>query len=276
MKKGSSLSQNIDALCFAQNGTLKDEFSILFSSLFKQSENHVKVVELLGRKAKGMTREEIIKTSRLPDGGGLSKTLEELEQCGFIRRYRSYGKKSKLQIYQLIDFYTLFYLNFIKDNNFDDENFWTNFIDNARHRAWSGYAFEQVCMAHIRQIKNKLGIAGVLTYTASWRSQKSEPGAQIDLLIDRNDQVINLCEIKYANAEFAIDKRYDEVLRNKKNAFEQESNTKKAVHLTMITTYGVRRNEFSGSIQSEIKMAIYLINLLQHYFCNTTLTIWKR
>ncbi len=150
-----------------------------------------------------MTREEIIAATKLSDGGGLSKTLEELEQCGFIRRYN---------------------------------------------------AFEQVCAAHIKQIKNRLGISGVRTHTASWRSKKSDPRAQVDLLIDRNDQVINLCEMKYSHTEFTIDKKYDEILLNKKDAFIQETKTQKTVHLTMVTTYGIKRNEYAGNIQSEVKM----------------------
>lgn len=254
INKGLSLAQNIDALCFSKNGALREEFSSLYASLFKHSENHKKVVEFLARKTKGMTREEIIAATKLSDGGGLSKTLEELEQCGFILRYNAFDKKSKNQLYQLADFYTLFYLNFIRNSKYDDEYSWTNFIDNARHRAWSGYAFEMVCLTHVKQIKNKLGISGVLTHTASWRSQKSDPGAQVDLLIDRNDNVINLCEMKYANTEFVIDKKQDENLRNKKESFIQETKTRKTIHLTIVTTYGIKRNEYSGLIQSEVKM----------------------
>ncbi len=252
MQKGLSLAQNIDSLCFEKNGALREEFSVLYSSLFKHSEHHVKIVMALSAKAKGLTREEIIASTKLPDGGGLSKTLEELEQCGFIRIYQDFGKKSKLRLYQLVDFYSLFYLHFIHKKKYTDEHFWTNFIDDAKHRAWSGYAFEQVCMGHLKQIKQKLGIAGVLTQTASWRSRTVEKGAQIDLLIDRKDGVINLCEMKYANTEFAIDKKYDENLRNKKAAFQSESKTRKTIHLTMITTYGVKRNEYSGQVQSEV------------------------
>jgi hypothetical protein len=254
MGKGISLAQNIDLLCFSKNGPLKEEFSSLYASLFVHSENHTSIVASLAKKTKGMTREEIIAATKISDGGGLSKTLEELEQCGFIRKYSAFDKKSKYQLYQLVDFYTLFYLNFIRDHKYDDEHFWSNFIDNATHHAWSGYAFEQVCSAHVKQIKNSLGISGVLTQIASWRSQLSYPGAQVDLLIDRNDHVINLCEMKYANTEFVIDKKQDENLRNKRGAFIQETKTRKAVHLTMVTTYGVKQNEYSGLIQSEVKM----------------------
>jgi AAA+ ATPase superfamily predicted ATPase len=252
-EKGYSLAQNVDNLCFSKNGALRDEFSSLYASLFKHAENHIKVVNALGKKTKGLTREEIVKESKL-QGGGLTNVLEELEQCGFIRIYNAFDKKTKDRLYQLVDFYSLFYFNFIKSSKQSDEHFWTNLIDNAKHRAWSGYAFEQVCLMHIDQIRQNLGIAGVVTYTSSWRSRHSKPGAQIDLVIDRNDSVINLCEIKYAKNEFVIDKKYYETLRNKRDAFILETKTRKAVHLTLVTTYGVKPNEYSGHVQSEVKM----------------------
>lgn len=254
MDKGLSLAQNIDALCFSQNGGLFDEASILYASLFRNAEGHIKVVEALGKKTKGLTREDIIKEAKLPPGGSLTRILEELEQCGFIRSYNAFGKKNRDKLFQLVDFFTLFHLNFMRDNKYNDEHFWTNSIENAKHRAWSGYAFEQVGMAHIRQIKECLGITGVLTGVSSWRSRESEPGAQIDLLIDRNDNVINLCEIKFSITNFVINKKYEESLRNKKAAFLRETKTRKAIHLTMITTYGITRNEYSGQIQSEVQM----------------------
>jgi AAA+ ATPase superfamily predicted ATPase len=254
MKKGLSLAQNVDALCFSKTGELKEEFSIIYNSLFKHSENHIKIVQALAQKNKGLTREEIIALTKLPDGGGLSKTLEELELCGFILKYNAFDKKNKGGLYRLIDFYSLFYLTYIRRHKHGSEHFWTNFTDNAKHRAWSGYAFEQVCLAHTKQIKKKLGITGVFTTTASWISQKSDPGAQVDLLIDRNDHVINLCEMKYAQTEFTIDKKYEENLRNKKAAFIYETKTRKSVHLTLVTTYGVKRNEYSGIVQSEVRM----------------------
>jgi AAA+ ATPase superfamily predicted ATPase len=254
MQKEFSMAQNVDNLCFAEKGMLRNEFENLYASLFKNYENHVKIVQVLSKKAKGMTRDEIIANTRLPNGGGLTKTLEELEMCGFIRKYRAFGKKERKSLFQLTDFFTLFYFNFMSDNKFNDEHYWTNFIENARHRAWSGYAFEQVCLAHLPQIKRKLGIAGVLTNTASWRSSESDNGAQIDLLIERNDKVINLCEMKYVQEQYVIDKKQDENLRNKRAAFKRETKTRKAIHLTMITTYGVKRNEYRGNIQSEVTM----------------------
>jgi hypothetical protein len=254
-EKGLSLAQNVDKLCFTSNGALKDEFSILYSSLFRHSGNHINVIHMLAKKKTGLTREEIIAGTQL-QGGGLTAVLEELEQCNFIRSCNAYEKKTKGRLYQLIDFYSLFYINFIKNAKQTGNHYWTNLIDNAKHRAWSGYAFEQLCMQHTPQICRKLGISGVITYSASWRSRKtgSSEGAQVDLLIDRNDGIINLCEMKFANTEFVIDKKTDENLRNKKAAFTAETKTRKAVHITMVTTYGVKRNEYWNNIQSEVTM----------------------
>ncbi|MDV0444695.1 hypothetical protein MmiAt1_02300 [Methanimicrococcus sp. At1] len=252
--KKMSLAQNVDYLFFSSNGILKDEFFNLYASLFKNSENHIRVVEALSKKAKGMIRSEISETAKISDGGSLVRILEELEQCGFIRKYHAFDRK-KGYLYQLVDFYTLFYYNFIKDNEYADENSWMNSIDSAQHRAWSGYAFEQVCLIHTRQIKNKLGISGVLTNISSWRSKNSQSGAQIDMVIDRKDDVINLCEMKYSGSGlYVIDKKYSENLGQKKSVFISETGTKKAVHLTMVTTYGISKNMYSSMIQSEIRL----------------------
>ena len=254
-QKRFGLSQNVDNLCFKDKGKLTDEFENLYASLFKNHDKHIAIVKALSKKAKGVSREEIIKNSKISDGGGLTRILEELETSGFIRRYNSFEKKGKNAIYQLVDFFTLFYFNFMINKPENDEHFWTNFIENARHRAWSGYGFEQVCLAHLPQIKQKLSIAGVLTRTASWRSKEKENATQIDLLIERNDKVINLCEMKYASEEFIIDKKYDEILRNKRGVFRAQTKTKNAIHITLITTYGAKHNEYWGNVQSEVTMA---------------------
>ncbi len=254
LERNRSLAQNIDNLFFAKSGKLRNEFNQLYASLFKNPEMYIQVVTTLGNKKVGMTRDEIIENGKMINNGQLSKVLDELEYCGFIRCYNNIGKKKKTAIYQLIDNYTLFYFKYICNNDNNDEHFWSASIDSSMHRAWSGYAFERVCMMHTMQIKQSLGIAGVLSNVYSWRADNIEKGAQIDLLIDRNDQVINLCEIKFSMGEFTINKEYDEKLRNKKNVFIESTNTRKAVHLTMITTYGLKQNAYSGMIQSEVKM----------------------
>ena len=256
LEKGVSLSQNMDNIFFSKNGKLAHEFNQLYASLFKSSEQYINVVKVLGCKKIGMTRDEILGAIDVQSGGTLSKVLDELEYCGFVRKYNGYGKKIKQAIYQLVDNYTLFYFKFIQRNENNDEHFWSVSIDSPMHRAWSGLAFERLCLAHIQQIKSKLGISGILSNVYSWRKEADEysDGAQIDLLIDRNDQVINICEMKYSLSEFVITADYEQKLRNKKATFINATNTRKAVHLTMVTTYGTRHNSHSGIIQNEVTL----------------------
>jgi len=252
LEKSLSLSQNIDNLFFKKNAILKDEYSKLYSSLFKSPEKYMKIIEVLAKKRKGLTRDEIVKFSNISNGGGLTSMLEELDLCGFISINNNFSTKKNLQLYQLIDFYSLFYLHFEKDKKGINSDYWSSLIDTGKHKAWTGYSFEILCQAHISQIKRALSIGGVVSYTSGWRSKNAEDGAQIDFLIDRNDNIINLCEIKYSTKEFVITKSYEENLRNKRGVFREETNPKKTIHITMITTYGVKHNEYWNTIQSEV------------------------
>lgn len=256
IKKGLSAPQHINKLCFEPNGLLKDEFNKLFKSLFAKAERHEIIVAALAKKSKGLTREEISKESKIPTGGNLTNLLDELEESGFIRRYVPFGKQSRNSLYQLCDFFSLFHIKFIKGKKTFGKDHWLNMIDSPKHRSWSGYAFEQVCLAHIPQIKKALGISGIGTETSSWKSSQSKDGAQIDLVIDRRDGVINLCEMKFSVSPFIIDKRYDAELRNKVGAFRAETQTKKSVFLTMLTTFGLQDNSYAGNVQNDLKMDI--------------------
>lgn len=250
-----SAMQNIEQIGFTENGLLRTEFKNLYSSLFSNFERHLTIVNALAQKARGLTRTELIAATKLPDAGSTTRLLQELEESGFIRKYIAFGNKSRNSLYQLVDFYTLFYLRFIDGSKVIDQNNWQTMVDTPAYRAWSGYAFEQVCLYHLPQIKQALGISGVQTSTASWRSKTSESGAQIDLLIDRRDQVINLCEIKFSINPFEISKQYSAALRNKVGIFKTETGTRKSVFLTLITTFGLKKNSYSvGLVQNEIEM----------------------
>jgi AAA+ ATPase superfamily predicted ATPase len=255
LNKSKSLPQNIDNLLFSHNAILKNEFSEIYNSLFKQSKKYILLVISIGEKRVGLSREDIIDISGLTDGGSITRMLEELEQCGFIRSYYGFGKKQRDKIYQLIDLFSLFYLNFINKKNITDEHFWTNNYDTAPLNNWRGYAFEQVCLWHIPQIKHKLGISGVSTSYSSWRSlgEKTENKKyQIVLVIDRNDRVINLCEMKYSDKEYTISKDFSDILRKRRATFIEECKIRKTVHTTMITTFGVNHNVYWGNVQSEV------------------------
>ncbi len=256
VEKGLSATQNINKICFSKNGLLRTEFQNIFKSLFNKAEKHEIVVATLAKKTKGFTRNEIIEDSKISDGGGLSTILNELEESGFIRKYVPFNKKLRDSLYQLTDFYSLFYINFIQNYQLTDKDFWIKAIDNPQHRAWSGYAYEQVCLSHLDQIKKALGISGIETKTSSWRSKSIENGAQVDLVIDRRDQAINLCEMKFSINKFEIDKKYDEVLREKIGVFRSDTKTRKSVFMTMITTFGLQNNKFSGNVQNDLNMDI--------------------
>ncbi|GHU61978.1 hypothetical protein FACS1894123_02190 [Bacteroidia bacterium] len=201
-----------------------------------------------------MIRDEIIRITKIADGGRLSTMLEELELCGFIRIDDSFNNKKKNRLYQLIDFYSMFYLNFIESKKNKAENYWINIADSSAYKAWCGFSFEKLCMAHLPQIRRKLGISGVLSFTSSWRYFNGDSGAQIDLLIDRKDNVINVCEMKYAQKEYQITKRDDESFRNKIALFQEDTKTRKTILFTLISAFGAKHNEYWGGIQSEVTM----------------------
>ncbi len=251
-----SAMQNIEEICFANNGLLRDEFNNLFRALFAKAERHISIVEAIASKAKGLTREEVIAHSGLANNGALTKMLTELEESGFLRKYTPFQKSNRQSLYQLVDFYTHFYLKFIKNAQFFDENNWLNAMGGPQYRAWSGYAFEQVCLAHVPQIKHALGIGGIVSQTSSWRGRASETGAQIDLVIDRRDRVINLCEMKFSELPFTITKSYAAQLRQKMAIFKEQTATTKAVWLTMVTTFGIKENEHSAIVQRSLEMGV--------------------
>lgn len=253
-----SAIQNINRLCFKKNGLLRTEFGNLYQSLFQKAENHLLIVNALAEKNKGLTRREIAKITGIPTGGGLTRVLNELEQSNFIRRYLGFGKKKNESLYQLIDFYSLFFLKFIENNSQEDTENWINGIDNPRHRSWSGYAFELIGLTHIAQIKKSLGISGVQTATSSWVGANDNNKAQIALVIDRRDQVISICEFKFSFNKFTIDKQYSEKIKDKINIFKENTKTTKAINLAMITTYGIKENNYSRAIvHKDLKMNIF-------------------
>ncbi|MES1219265.1 MAG: ATP-binding protein [Bacteroidota bacterium] len=253
---GESSAQVIDKLCFTKDGLLKGEFKNLYRSLFINPDHHEAVVRALAKKGKGLTRNEIIKECRFSSGGTTTRILKELEESGFIISYSPFGKNEKESIYKLSDEYSLFYLKFIEHAKATGSGTWLRQLKSPSYNSWSGFAFESVCQKHYLFIKKALGIESVHTQSSSWRHfpEKSETqGAQIDLLLDRADRCINICEIKFSSTEFTIDKKYAKELDNKINVFEAVTKTKKTLFLTMITTYGIKKNEYSTSrVQAEV------------------------
>lgn len=251
-----TFSENIDTIFFKQRGALWDEYDHLYATLFNSPEPYLQIVEALSTKRKGLTRSEIAKHAKITDSGTLTKILKNLCGSDFIQAYTYFGSNKKNTIYKLVDFYTLFYNRFIKEHYGKDQNYWTRTLTSPSHNAWAGLAFETLCLQHIPQIKKHLGISGILCETSSWfmKKENGERGAQIDLVIDRSDNVINLCEMKFSNDEYEINIDDEEDLRHKISAFQKHTKTRKALHLTMVTTFGIKRNTYSDIAQSQVTL----------------------
>lgn len=254
LDKDLSFNANIDNLFFRKRAELWDEYDHLYNTLFSNSENYTKVVEVLSEKRQGYARSEISEKAKIADNEKLTKILNNLVDSGFVRAYPYFGMRKRNTFYQLSDYFTLFYLKFVKNNYGTDERFWSNSLDNPSRQAWEGFTFEQVCKDHFRQIKKKIGISGILCSESSWSVPKTEEhsGAQIDMLIDRRDNVISVCEMKFSNSEYSISKDYDEKLRNKMSVFKTVTKTKKALQLVMITTYGLTRGMYTNQVQCQV------------------------
>jgi len=254
LQKGKSLAQNIDALFFAPNAPLRTEYKFLFQSLFKDSSNYAKVINLLSTKLKGLSQKEIKDSLNLTDGGTLSEILNNLCDCDFVRKYRAFGKNKRDSLYQLIDLYSLFYLRFVGEDQGKDPHYWSNMNNAPTKTGWQGYAFENVCLHHLPQIREALGIQNIITNACSWMSNDEQKGAQIDLVLERDDQVVDLCEIKYSGTLYEITKDYANKLTERMNLFKQQTKTRKALHLVMITPFGLKSNLYQGIVQNEITL----------------------
>jgi len=259
IKGGLSAAENIDAICFSPNGILNDEFNLLYPALFDNADLHLAIIRALAQTWKGMTRKDILAHTRLADGGGITKALGELKHSGFISQYYPFGKLKKEVIFRLTDEYSLFYLRFIEKREGRGEQIWQVMHQTPAVRAWAGYAFESICFKHLPQIKKALGITGVFSEASSFvfRGNNTEKGVQIDLLLDRNDHIINILEIKFYNTAWVLDKEDASLLREKINTFKSVTQTNKQVFLTLITSFGIKPNAQSiGLVQRAFDMDI--------------------
>ncbi len=254
IEKGKSAAQNINKICFSENGLLYDEFSKLYSSLFENSESHIAVIRALAKKRKGLTRPEIVKNAGLSEGGGVATVLEELRHSGFISMYYPFGKKKKDSLYRLTDEYSLFYLRFIENNQNEKEGIWQQLSQQQSYKTWAGYAFESICLKHLPQIKQALSIAGIYSTASAFfkKGTADKPGLQIDLLIDRSDHVINVCEMKFYSGEMTLTKAMAKELRDRITRFKTTSKTRKQIFLILITTFGLQHNEHSLGLVDEV------------------------
>ena len=243
-----SLAQNVDRMFFKESALLADEFDNLYSSLFTHSSDHVEIVKALAGKRQGLTRDDIVAATSLSDGGGLTRRLTELEQCGFIRRYTMVNNAR--QLYQLTDFYTQFYFQFLAHENSYDDGVWLHLQGKPRHNNWLGLSFERLCFAHLPQIRKALGIAGVATRTFAYQVE----GAQVDMVIERADRTVCVCEMKWSALPYSISKVEDAKIRNRLVAIK-EKYPRHALLMVMITSAGLAKNGYALSdVQREVNI----------------------
>ncbi len=267
--RGQSVAATIGALCFERAGPLQAEFDNVLASLFSDHEAHASILQALAKRKEGRTRDELIDATEGTSGGGLNRRLQELEEAGFIARVEPFGKKVKSTLYRVIDEYTLFYLKWIAPAPKGilargGARHWQAMSQTSGYAAWAGYAFESICLKHVRELESALGIENLVTAVGSWRFVPRErsphqQGAQVDLLLDRRDGVINLCEMKFSTEPFVITKAYARELRNKISLFEAQTKTKKRVLLTLVSPFGLKRNAWSEDLVEQVVDASALL-----------------
>lgn len=247
-----SLLSNIDELFFADaHAMLRTEYNELYSTLFKRPDNYLAVIRMLTERKEGFTRKEINEKTKL-GGAALSKILSDLEQCDFIFSYARYGNAKNNAIYRIKDFYTLFYYKYVNGIDTKDSLRWTHLSSTSQVSSWQGFSFELLCLLHLDEIKKALGIDRILNDASAWRSRQPEQNTQIDLVIERADHNINLCEMKFSSGMYAIDKGYEQKLRERMSIFLAETMTRCSTRITMVTTYGVLQNKHSGIVNDEV------------------------
>ena len=252
-----SLAQNIDALCFNENGQMREEFDELYNAIFPGADSYISVAKILAENRNGLTRNEISIKTKL-SGTFLTRVLKNLERCNFIDKTNLFGNRKTEAIYRMVDYFTLFYFKFIESNLSKDEYWWTHHIESRSISSWMGLTFELICLGHHTQIKKALGVSGMATSVSTWRCKPDEEsgtsGAQIDLIIERADRIIHLCELKFSKEPYGLTKDYAEKIRNRSWLFKTNTQTKKSVVNTFVTTFGLGAGKNHSIVHSEVTM----------------------
>ncbi len=247
-----SVPDNIDRLFFSADAEMKKEYRRLFYSLYKNPETYISIINALASCKQGMTRKEIAEKLKTPNNGHLGDMLDDLIYCDFIRLYNN-GTRQNGGIYQLIDLYTLFYHQFCKKKS-TDIHYWRNLLGTPTQNTWYGLSFERVCLCHIQEIIHVLHLDTIHTEFYSWRSKTSSPGAQIDMVIDRADDNITICECKYSQGDYTLNKPEYQKLLYRSEAFRNETKCKKGIQFVIITTFGLGKNEYADITQRVVTL----------------------
>jgi len=249
ISKGESPTKALERLCFETNGILKNEYQNLYKALFDNWTNHENIVEALAMSHKGLTRLELMQKTKISSGGNFNRAINDLLLTGFVANYHPFGIKKRECIYKLIDEFSVFYHRFMKENAKKDASVWITISQSQSYKIWKGYAFESLCLKHVNEIKNALGVRNIYSENSSFfKSKNSTNGFQIDLIIDRKDATINLCECKFYESNFEIPRKYAEEIKMRKVVFAEETKTKKMLLNTFIANQKLIENEYAYEV----------------------------
>ncbi|MFC1586215.1 hypothetical protein ACFL5V_11775 [Fibrobacterota bacterium] len=262
VRPGMSTAQIIGDRIFNPDSLLYGEFDRLFKSLFAKSDLHVRVIKTLMRKREGMNREALFREAGIESGSVRNRVKKELIESGFMAETPLFGSRKKGSFLRLVDEYSIFYLKWQREMRNSRvpprPDLWLMLQNSASWKSWSGYAFESLCHNHIHQIASALGISGIIHSWSSWRyvpQRGKEDGVQIDMVIDRSDNCINLCELKFHSGPFTVTKAYAAKLLYKKEKFIEVTGTKKTVFLTLITGSGAKENmHFHHAVNNQLRL----------------------
>jgi uncharacterized protein len=255
VKIGESAAQCIERLCFADGGLLKNEFDNLYASIFNTPEAHIRIAKTLAQHPYGMEKTQLLKQAKITNSEASTKILDELVANDYLYYMIPYGKKANRGKYILADFYSRFYFNFISNPKISN---WMSEIDSNTYKTWCGLAFEWLCHYHKKEILKGLGISGIRSYEISYLNVKDDNRkmtGQIDMLIDRADNVLNLCEIKFANDVYVLSKAEGENIRKKMWYLMDHLKRRKSIFPVMITTFGCEKNmHYLGLITHQLDL----------------------
>ena len=254
LQEGISAAQNFDRMFFGEFDEMREEFDRVFASLYRSPTMHVAIVRILGTLKTGMTRDEIVRNLGTESSGDVTECLKELVQCGFVRHCNAIGKAKYGGLYQLVDPYCLFYFEFLEQRRGNDAHYWTRNYNSPKVNGWRGRAFERVCFWHISEIKARLGISGIEADVYSWQGRVDEGSGkvQIDLLIDRADGVVDVCEIKYSDEPYELKKDEIENIVRRASVFRELAHQKKSVRTVLIASSGLKSGKYNGNIMAVV------------------------
>ena len=255
LRNDLTMTENIDAIFFADE-KIHQEYKDVYAGLYASKDRYVDIVKALGARFYGMTQAEIAIHLGIGRGGTLSQMIDNLVESGIIRKYPRYGKQRVEMVYQLKDFFSLFYLRFVEGTQVRT-GLWSTMHRTPIYNTWAGNTFELLCIEHLSKIQDTLRIASV-DRNYCWKGESPNGrGAQIDLLLEsKSSRTDYVCEMKFSGSKYAITSDDEENLLNKLDAFAASKMHHKthSIQLVMVTTMGIAGGEHTSIVNQAVTL----------------------